>query len=68
LVAFETSFENRNGQKTKRRLLAVNDNSGTILEPNSKSKNWLEDGFATLNVASTFSQKCSGFESRKGIT
>jgi iron complex outermembrane receptor protein len=66
LVAFETSFENRNGQKTKWRLLAFNDNNGTTIRTEFKIKNWLKDGFATLNVASTFSQKCSGFERSKG--
>nr|WP_315231682.1 TonB-dependent receptor [uncultured Flavobacterium sp.] len=66
---FETSFETVTGEKQSRSvgrdylpLIPANNWNNTI-RTEFKIKNWLEDGFATLNVSSTFSQKnVSGFE------
>ena len=66
---FETSFETVTGEKQSRSvgrdylpLIPANNWNNTI-KTEFKIKNWLEDGFATLNVSSTFNQKnVSGFE------
>lgn len=66
---FETSFETVTGEKQSRSvgrdylpLIPANNWNNTI-RTEFKIKNWLEDGFATLNVSSTFNQKnVSGFE------
>nr|WP_315210937.1 TonB-dependent receptor [uncultured Flavobacterium sp.] len=66
---FETSFETVTGEKESRSvgrdylpLIPANNWNNTI-RTEFKIKNWLEDGFATLNVSSTFNQKnVSGFE------
>ena len=66
---FETTFETVTGEKQSRSvgrdylpLIPANNWNNTI-RTEFKIKNWLEDGFATLNVSSTFNQKnVSGFE------
>ncbi|MDI5899596.1 TonB-dependent receptor [Flavobacterium yafengii] len=62
---FETSFETVTGEKQNGDhlpLIPANNWNNTI-RTEFKVKNWLEDGFATLNVSSTFNQKnVSGFE------
>ena len=66
---FETSFETVTGEKQSRSvgrdylpLIPANNWNNTI-RTEFEIKNWLEDGFATLNVSSTFNQKnVSGFE------
>ncbi|MDI6049347.1 TonB-dependent receptor [Flavobacterium sp. XS2P24] len=66
---FETSFETVTGEKESRSvgrdylpLIPANNWNNTI-RTEFKIKKWLEDGFATLNVSSTFNQKnVSGFE------
>lgn len=66
---FETSFETVTGEKQSRSvgrdylpLIPANNWNNTI-RTEFKIKNWLEDGFATLNVSSTFNQKnVTGFE------
>lgn len=68
---FETSFETVTGEKQSRSvgrdylpLIPANNWNNTI-RTEFKIKNWLEDGFATLNVSSTFNQKnVSGFETK----
>ncbi|WP_144891196.1 TonB-dependent receptor [Flavobacterium tiangeerense] len=62
---FETSFETVTGKKQNGDYLPLipANNWNNTIRTEFKIKNWLEDGFATLNVASTFSQKnVSGFE------
>ncbi|MEM8522500.1 TonB-dependent receptor [Flavobacterium sp. PL12] len=62
---FETSFETVTGKKQNSDylpLIAANNWDNTI-RTEFKIKNLLEDGYATLNVSSTFNQKnVSGFE------
>jgi iron complex outermembrane receptor protein len=64
---FETSFENVTGVKQNGDylpLIPANNWSNTI-RTEFKIKNWLEEGFATLNVSSTFNQNnVSGFETK----
>ena len=68
---FETSFETVTGQKQSQSLgsiylplIPANNWSNTI-RTEFKIKKWLEDGFATLNVSSTFNQNnVSGFETK----
>ena len=62
---FETSFETVTGKKQNGDYLPLipANNWNNTIRTEFKIKNWLKDGFATLNVASTFSQKnVSGFE------
>lgn len=66
---FETSIETVTGEKQSRSvgsdylpLIPANNWNNTI-RTEFDIKNWLEDGFATLHVSSTFNQKnVSGFE------
>ena len=66
---YETSFETVTGKKQSRSagsdylpLIPANNWNNTI-RTEFKIKNWLEDGFATLNVSSTFNQNnVSDFE------
>ncbi|MFV8379791.1 TonB-dependent receptor [Flavobacterium sp. LB3R33] len=62
---FETSFETVTGEKGNGDYLPLipANNWNNTIRTVFKIKNWLEDGFATLNVSSTFNQKnVSGFE------
>ena len=62
---FETSFETVTGEKRNGDYLPLipANNWNNTIRTEFKIKNWLEDGFATLNVSSTFNQKnVSGFE------
>jgi iron complex outermembrane receptor protein len=62
---FETSFETVTGEKENGDYLPLipANNWNNTIRTEFKIKNWLEDGFATLNVSSTFNQKnVSGFE------
>jgi iron complex outermembrane receptor protein len=65
---FESSFETVTGEKQYRGLgnflpLIPANNWNNSLRAEFKIKNWLKDGFATLNVSNTFDQKkISGFE------
>ena len=66
---YETSFETVTGKKQSRSvgsdflpLIPANNWNNTI-RTEFKIKNWLEDGFATLNLSTTFNQNnVSGFE------
>jgi iron complex outermembrane receptor protein len=68
---FETTFETVTGKKQSRSvgsdflpLIPANNWNNTI-RTEFKIKNWLEDGFATLNFSSTFNQNnVSGFETK----
>ena len=68
---FETSFETVTGKKQSRNvgseflpLIPANNWNNTI-RTEFVIKNWLEDGFATLNFSSTFNQNnVSGFETK----
>jgi iron complex outermembrane recepter protein len=68
---FESSFETVTGKKQSRSvgsdflpLIPANNWNNTI-RTDFKIKKWLEDGFATLNISSTFDQKnVSGFETK----
>ncbi len=64
---FETSFETVTGVKQNGDylpLIPANNWSNTI-RTEFKIKNWLEEGFATLNVSSTFNQNnVSGYETK----
>jgi iron complex outermembrane receptor protein len=64
---FETSFETVTGLKQNGEylpLIPANNWSNTI-RTEFKIKNWLDDGFATLNVSTTFNQNnVSGFETK----
>ncbi|WP_310379490.1 TonB-dependent receptor domain-containing protein [Flavobacterium sp.] len=68
---YETSFETVTGQKQSLSfgsdylpLIPANNWSNTI-RTEFKIKNWLEDGFASLNVSSTFNQNnVSSFETK----
>lgn len=62
---FESSFETVTGEKQNREFLPLipANNWNNSLRAEFKIKNWLKDGFATLNVSNTFDQKkVSGFE------
>lgn len=62
---FETSFETVTGEKANGDYLPLipANNWDNTIRTEFKIKNWLEEGFATLNVSSTFNQKnVSGFE------
>ncbi len=64
---FESSFETVTGKKQNGDflpLIPANKWNNTI-RTEFKSKNWLEDGFASLNISSTFNQNnVSGFETK----
>ncbi|TRX01258.1 TonB-dependent receptor [Flavobacterium gawalongense] len=62
---YETSFENVTGKKQNGDYLPLipANNWNNTIRTEFKIKNWLEDGFATLNVSTTFNQNnVSGFE------
>ncbi|PAM92240.1 TonB-dependent receptor [Flavobacterium sp. IR1] len=62
---FETSFETVTGKKDNGDYLPLipANNWNNTIRTEFKVKNWLEAGFATLNVSSTFNQaNVSGFE------
>ncbi|MBC5837559.1 TonB-dependent receptor [Flavobacterium muglaense] len=64
---YETSFETVTGKKQNGDYLPLipANNWNNTLRGEFKIKNWLEDGFATLNVSSTFNQdNVSGFETQ----
>ena len=69
---FETSFETVTGKKQNNDYLPLipANNWNNTLRTEFKIKNWLEEGYASLNVSSTFSQdNVSGFETAsKGYT
>jgi len=64
---FETSFETVTGKKQNDDslpLIPANNWNNTI-RTEFKIKNWLDDGFASLNLSTTFNQnKVSGFETK----
>ena len=67
----ETSFETVTGQKQSRSLgsdylpMIPANNWNNTIRTEFKIKNWLEDGFATLNVSTTFKQNnLSDFETK----
>jgi iron complex outermembrane receptor protein len=68
---YETSFETVTGKKQSRSvgrdflpLIPANNWNNTI-RTEFNIKNWLEDGFATLNLSTTFNQNnVSGFETK----
>lgn len=64
---YETSFESVTGKKDNGDylpLIPANNWSNTI-RTEFKIKNWLEEGFASLNVSTTFNQdNVSGFETK----
>lgn len=62
---YETSFETVTGKKQNGDYLPLipANNWNNTIRSEFKIKNWLEDGFATLNVSTTFNQNnVSGFE------
>ena len=62
---FESSFETVTGEKQNGEFLPFipANNWNNSLRAEFNIKNWLKDGFATLNVSNTFDQKkISGFE------
>jgi iron complex outermembrane receptor protein len=62
---YETSFETVTGKKQNGDYLPLipANNWNNTIRTEFKIKNWLENGFATLNVSSTFNQEnVSGFE------
>ena len=64
---FETSFETVTGKKQNNDYLPLipANNWNNTIRSDFKIKNWLEDGFATLTVSTTFKQdKVSGFETK----
>ena len=64
---YETSFETVTGKKQNGDYLPLipANNWNNTIRTEFKIKNWLEDGFATLNVSSTFNQNnVSGFETK----
>jgi iron complex outermembrane receptor protein len=64
---FETSFETVTGKKQNGDYLPLipANNLNNTIRTEFKIKNWLEDGYATLNVSSTFNQdNVSGFETK----
>ncbi len=68
---YDTSFETVTGKKQSRSvgsdflpLIPANNWNNTI-RTEFKIKNWLEDGFATMNLSTTFNQNnVSGFETK----
>jgi iron complex outermembrane receptor protein len=63
----ETSFENVTGKKQDGNYLPLipANNWNNTLRTEFNIKNWLEDGYASLNVSSTFHQNnVSGFETK----
>ena len=69
---YETSFESVTGKKENGDFLPLipANNWNNTIKTEFNVKNWLEDGFATLNISTTFNQKnVSGFETNsKGYT
>jgi iron complex outermembrane receptor protein len=69
---FETSFETVTGKKDNEDYLPLipANNWNNSIRTEFNIKNWLQEGFAALNVSSTFDQKnVSGFETAsKGYT
>lgn len=64
---YETSFETVTGKKQNGDYLPLipANNWNNTIRTEFKIKNWLKDGFATLNVSSTFNQdNVSGFETK----
>jgi iron complex outermembrane receptor protein len=64
---YETSFETVTGKKQNGDYLPLipANNWNNTIRTEFKFKNWLEDGFATLNVSTTFNQdNVSGFETK----
>ncbi len=64
---FETSFETVTGVKQNGDYLPLipANNLNNTIRTEFKIKNWLDEGFATLNVSSTFNQNnVSGFETK----
>lgn len=64
---FETSFETVTGVKQNGDYLPLipANNWNNTIRTEFKIKNWLEDGFATLNLSTTFNQNnVSGFETK----
>jgi iron complex outermembrane receptor protein len=64
---YETSFETVTGKKQDGDYLPLipANNWNNTIRTEFKVKNWLEDGYATLNVTSTFNQNnVSGFETK----
>lgn len=64
---FESSFESVTGKKQNGDFLPLipANNWNNTLRAEFKIKNWLKDGFATLNVSDTFNQdNVSGFETK----
>jgi len=64
---FESSFEAVTGKKQNGDFLPLipANNWNNTISTDFNIKNWLEDGFATLNVSSTFNQNnVSGFETK----
>ena len=64
---FESSFETVSGKKENGDYLPLipANNWNNTIRTEFKIKNWLEDGFLTLNVSNTFNQKnVSGFETK----
>jgi iron complex outermembrane receptor protein len=64
---YETSFETVTGKKKNGDYLPLipANNWNNNIRTEFKIKNWLEEGFATLNVSSTFNQNnVSGFETK----
>lgn len=64
---FETSFETVTGKKENGDYLPLipANNWNNTIRTEFNIKNWLTDGFATLNVSSTFNQdNVSGFETK----
>ncbi|MDD5150309.1 MAG: TonB-dependent receptor [Flavobacterium sp.] len=64
---FETSFETVTGKKQNGDYLPLipANNWNNTLRSEFKINNWLENGFATLNVSTTFNQNnVSGFETK----
>lgn len=68
---FESSFETVTGKKQSRSIgsdflpLIPANNWNNTLRTEFKIKNWLKDGYASLNVSNTFNQKnVSGFETK----
>lgn len=64
---YETSFETVTGKKQNGDYLPLipANNWNNTIRTELKIKNWLEDGFATLNISTTFNQNnVSGFETK----
>ena len=64
---FETSFETVTGKKQNNEYLPLipANNWDNTIRTEFKIKNWLDEGYATLNLSSTFNQNnVSGFETK----